>query len=940
MALEDIGVRVIIAGLSEFRRGISTARGDIGGLESQIRNLSGTGATVGQNLQKVGDTVIGLGRTMTLALTVPLAAVTGGLLQAGIKFEDTFAGISKTVDGVAVGFDEIKAAAQRDLGITVTSMEEARKAASDLGIGFGDLTPQGQALRDEFRQLALDIPISTNELNRLGEVVGQLGVNAADLSEVTRTVAELGVATDIAAEDAAFALVKLFNVTQEEGADIVDFMKRAGSTIVALGNNSAATEGEILNFATRIAAAGERAKFSEAELFAWSTTLADVGARAELGGTAVSRAINEMVLAVQTGDESLETFAAVSGQTVDQFVQAFEKDASGALLNFIDGLKTGIEQGRVTKDMLNEVGLGGVRAIDIIGRLGEAQGRFATNLETAAKAWAESIALQEEAEKRFATISSQIQLLKNSLTDLGITLFDLVKDDLREFIQNIRDLIARFKDLPQSIQKNILKFVAFATALGPILIGVGFLIKAFGVLATIIAALGTPLGAVVLAVGAIALTAGTLIGWENVWKGISDTIQTVIDLARQASGVITPTPTGGAAGAGQFARKNEGPAQAVRDANPELTKFLNTSKEIVDFWLTNIRTLAQPFIEFGKSFLEGFAPFLDTIGGRLSAINEQFAAVGETLKPLGEALDHLFEVLGMDTEFAALGEAIGSGFGATLTILLNAIANALLIIATVIPIITNAINNAAGLLDQVQIIVDTLKVKFEALVASVLPTLSGLWEQIGLIATGVFNNMLLGLSLFVSNGIAQFGSLKDQVGIIFAAIGGVIKSSIDSAVAIVKTKFEEMKAVINESGQAVMDKVNAIGGAFSSFAAKAVAAVQAVIAKIKAMVAAAAAALAGLTGSPELKIQHPFETFEKYMKTTDFGAIAEKSMSMPTLMANVGAMMPQPSTVSGGTSVSKSVSFGDFNNTPVQTEDQMVDVILRAIRIGEVAAGA
>lgn len=940
MALEDIGVRVIIAGLSEFRRGISTARGDISGLEGQIRNLSGTGAAVGQNLQRVGDTIIGLGRTMTLALTTPLALATGGLLQAGIKFEDTFAGISKTVDGVAVGFDEIKAAAQRDLGITVTTMEEARRAAADLGSGFGDLTPQGQALRDEFRQLALDIPISTNELNRLGEVVGQLGVSAQDLPEVTRTVAELGVATDIAAEDAAFALVKLFNVTQEEGGDIVDFMERAGSTIVALGNNSAATEGEILNFATRIAAAGERAKFSEPQLFAWATTLADVGARAELGGTAVSRAINEMVLAVQTGSDNLGTFAAVSGQSVDQFVQAFEKDASGALQTFIGGLKEGIEQGRVTKDMLNELGLGGVRAIDIIGRLGEAEGRFAANLETATRAWAESIALEEEAAKRFATVSSQIQLLKNSLTDLGITLFDLVKDDLVAAIEGIREMISQFKELPVTVQKNILKFAAFAAALGPILIGVGFLIKTFGVLATVIAALGTPMGAVILAVGAIALTAGTLIGWENVWKGISDTIQGVIDLARQASGIVPTGPTGGGAGADQFARKNEDPAKSFREANPELARFLSLSKNIVDFWAKNISTLARPFIEFGKGFAEGFAPFIESIGGRLSTINEQFAAIGETLKPLGEALDRLFEVLGADTNFAEVGESLGSLVGSGLDIFLNGIANTLLIIANLIPIITNAINIAAGLIEQVQIIVDTLKLKFDAFVANIIPTFTSLWGQLGIIINQFLTNILAGILLFVINGIATFNGLKDQVAIIFSTIGATITYHINNAIAAAKAKVEEFKAKVAEVGQSVIDKVNAIGGAFKGFADKAISAIKGVIAKLMELVSAAQSTLAGLTGSPELKIQHPFETFEKYMKVTDFGGLMEKSMSMPSVMANVGAMMPQPSSTSAGTNINKSVSFGDFNNSPVQTEDQMVDVILRAIRIGDAAAGA
>lgn len=521
MAFEDIGVRVLVLGLGEFRRGVGTARDDVSGLEKTIRKAGTSSEAFSQTLNRVGSAMVGAGRALTLGITTPLALLTGTLVNAGIQFEDTFAGIGKTVDGVTVGFDEIASKAKSQLGITVTTIDETKAAADKLGISFGDLTAIGEDVRNEFRELALTVPISSSELNALGETIGALGVSAEDIADVTKIVAELGVATDISAQDAATGLVRIFNIIGGEGDNIVDFLKSAGSAIVALGNNSVSTEGEILALAQRLAAAGDRAKFSTPELLAWSTTIADVGSRAEAGGTAVSRALNEMILAVQTGSENLETFAQVSGMSAEEFSKAFEEDASAALLNFIANLNSGIKAGTITKDMLNDMGLGGIRALDVLGRLSEATDIYTKNLDISNTAWAEQIALGEEAEKRFNTVTSQIQLAKNAFTDLGITLFDLVKDDLENFIKGIRNVIKWFKSLSPIVQKNLIKFAAIAAAIGPLLVVLGGLVQVLGVVSAIFTALASPIGIAALAIAGLVVAIGSMIGWDKIVETIS-----------------------------------------------------------------------------------------------------------------------------------------------------------------------------------------------------------------------------------------------------------------------------------------------------------------------------------------------------------------------------------------------------------------------------------
>lgn len=732
MAMEDIGIRLLVLGLGEFRRAVGTARDDMSSLERTIRSTSGSTEKFGASLTRIGGAMVGLGRTMTLAITGPLAIITGSLINAGAQFEDTFAGVAKTVDGVAIGFDEIALAAKTQLGTTITTMDEAKVAADKLGMSFGDLTPIGQQVRDDFRDLALAIPISSMELNKLGEIIGALGVKAEDIADVTKIVAELGVATDISAEEAAKGLVKIFNIIGKEGDSLVEFLKSAGSAIVALGNNSVSSEGEILALSTRLAAAGDRANFSAQELLAWATTISDVGSRAEAGGTAVSRALNEMLLAVQTGSENLATFAQVSGMSADEFSRAFEEDASGALLNFIGNLNKGIKAGTITKDMLNDMGLGGIRALDVLGRLSEATGLFGKNMEISNQAWEEQIALEEEAEKRFSTVTSQVQILKNTFTDLGITIFDLVKDDITSFIDGIRSVVKWFKELDPGIQKAILKFALIAAAIGPLLVLLGGAVQIIGTLTTVFAALASPVGLAALAIGGIGLALGTLIGWDNVLNGLRDAaagvagkFQAVLDIISDISAnKITLEQVGQALLGQELAapvakqtnsmmgaedRKDVAAANASDQAPISNLKENIAALAIPPEFLQSLQQMWDMISGIGRDFSEGFMKGLEPF---LAGAGQQFATIMSNLQPTLERLGPLFDELGITMgkiDWAGLGNIIGTVLGLALAMVLDLLN---IFVKDVIPFVIDGVTHMITVFgDWIQIISDLLQGK-------------------------------------------------------------------------------------------------------------------------------------------------------------------------------------------------------------------------------------
>src|SRR5690606_33597594 len=101
---------------------------------------------------------------------------------------------------------------------------------------------------------------------------------------------------------------------------------------------------------------------------------------------------------------------------------------------FLNNLVQLQEQGKLTGEDLIQLGLSGVRVREVVNLLGPNMELLTDNIALANEQWVEQIALEEEAAKRFATVRSQLILLKNAFIDLGISIFDAVAPDIQKVI--------------------------------------------------------------------------------------------------------------------------------------------------------------------------------------------------------------------------------------------------------------------------------------------------------------------------------------------------------------------------------------------------------------------------------------------------------------------------------------------------------------------------
>ena len=133
-------------------------------------------------------------------------------------------------------------------------------------------------LKQGIRDMAKEIPSTTTEISAVAEAAGQLGIETDNVLEFSKTIIDLGNATNLSAEQGATQLARFANIMQMSQKDF----SKLGSSIVALGNNFATTESEIVEMAMRLAGAGKQVGFTEGEVMGLATALSSVGVEAEM----------------------------------------------------------------------------------------------------------------------------------------------------------------------------------------------------------------------------------------------------------------------------------------------------------------------------------------------------------------------------------------------------------------------------------------------------------------------------------------------------------------------------------------------------------------------------------------------------------------------------------------------------------------------------------
>ena len=374
------------------------------------------------------------GGKLTKTVTTPILAAGAAAAKAGIDYEDAFAGVRKTVN--------------------VTS--------GDAEAFFARLSA---SVIDMSKRLAT----GAADISEVMAIAGQMGIENDALESFTETIVRLGMSTNLAGAEAASAMAKFANITGMAQSRFSNM----GATLVDLGNNFATTEADIMEMAVRIGAAGKQVGLTEPQILGFSAALSSLGLEAEAGGSAFSKALRKMEIAVSTGSSALDDFARVAGMTSEQFAQMWENNPAEAFQAFIVGLGGMNDEGMGAIATLNEIGITELRLSDTLLRSANATDLISDALTRANGAWEENAALMTESDMRLQTTASKLTNIKNSLIAVGIEFADTMAPEIQTVVDGLGDAVKWFGALDDKTRRNIVTWGLYAAAVGPALKVIG-----------------------------------------------------------------------------------------------------------------------------------------------------------------------------------------------------------------------------------------------------------------------------------------------------------------------------------------------------------------------------------------------------------------------------------------------------------------------------------
>ncbi|MBQ9000307.1 MAG: phage tail tape measure protein [Eggerthellaceae bacterium] len=524
--------------------------------------------------EKAGAAMRAVGGVMTRTVTPAIAVGAAASVKAAVDIDTSLTNVRKTVDGTEEDYARLKDAAVE------FSKTNAVSAAQIL-----DIESLGA---------------------QLGFTLDTMANGKSEIQEFGEVVSGLDIATNMSAEQAGTELAQFFNI-MGEGKDMAS---NYGSAIVELGNSFATTESDVSAMAMRIAGAGKSIGLSSADVLGLATALSSLGIEAEAGGTAVSTVMSQIDKDVATGGEGLQTWASTARMSVDEFVAAWKDRPVDALDSVLRGMESAVEEGGNLSVMLEDLGISSLRQTDMMKRLANSGDLMSRAVGAANDAWRENTALSAEVENRNDSLAARFEMLKNRIVAVAQEVGEPIADAMLSAVEAARPLFdaiesgARsFSEMSAGEQQAVLQTLAFATALGPALSGIGGIVSKIGPLGEGMESIakglakadmkvfGTAAAEASVASGAaatggiallVAALAGAAIGIANTAKEAADYRDATTGLVEAAEGVSRSMSGqadafGDAAGASESSRDRvkkalEDQAETARKLNDDMAK--------------------------------------------------------------------------------------------------------------------------------------------------------------------------------------------------------------------------------------------------------------------------------------------------------------------------------------------------------------------------------
>ena len=334
-----------------------------------------------------------------------------------------------------------------------SSMAEVRKV-----VDF-DTPQQFKQMGDDLLQMTHRIPMAGRELAQIAASGGQLGIARKDIAGFTETVAKMSVAFDMAADQAGDSMAKLANVYKIPIAQI----GRLGDAINHLSNSSPAKASDLVNTLGRVGGVAKQFGLTELQTASLANAFISLGKTPEIAGTAINGMLTKLSTADRQGSKFQRTLKNM-GISAQELKANIAKNGEQALVDFLKQLN------KLPKadQMGTLVDLFGLEYADDVAVLAGSVETYEKSIRALKETGSNGKPLfagsmDKEFAARSATTANNVQLLKNQLMHLAISIGSVMLPAVNSLVAGLKpwvDYFIRLSEAHPELVQNVYKLIA------------------------------------------------------------------------------------------------------------------------------------------------------------------------------------------------------------------------------------------------------------------------------------------------------------------------------------------------------------------------------------------------------------------------------------------------------------------------------------------------
>lgn len=422
MAGQNMSVQILIgaAVASSLGSAFTSAANQVSSLQRQIKRMDGDTRQAVQaqmGLMKAFNQGSISADTYSKAMKrlhaqIQLNKTTKGLMQGIAQDRQQFAQLDQQAT-VYMGKMMAWGATTKFLAGPIQSAMQFESVMADVRKVVDFDTPQQfKEMSNDILKLSQEIPVSASGLAQIMASAGQAGIAHNELVAFTKDAAKMGVAFDITADQAGDMMAKwrtAFKMGQDQVVELAD-------KVNYLGNKTAATAPAIADVVTRIGPLGSVGGVASGEIAAMGASIVGSGIASEVAATGIKNLILGLTAGTAATKKQRGAFAEL-GLDAGQVAAGMQKDAKGTILMVLDSINQldKVQQAAVLKNLFGKESIGALAPL--LSNLDNLK----RNMDLVSKPGYEG-SMEKEYEERAKTTANAIQLLKNAMASLAVTL--------------------------------------------------------------------------------------------------------------------------------------------------------------------------------------------------------------------------------------------------------------------------------------------------------------------------------------------------------------------------------------------------------------------------------------------------------------------------------------------------------------------------------------